>query len=57
MQTKHEDATKVNFQVAHLLTNQEKSLTDGELIKLCLVATTKEMCLGKINLFITNRLW
>ena len=53
MKTKHEAANKVNFQMAHLLTKQEKSFTDSELIKSCLTETTNKMHLEKINLFKT----
>lgn len=36
-----------------LFLSQAKVVTDGELIKSCLIGVAKEMCLEKINLFKT----
>ena len=49
-------ATIVNFWVAHLLVEQGKPFTDGELIKSCLIAAAKDIFLEKINLFKTSSL-
>lgn len=49
MKTEHDAANTAKFWVAYMLTKQEKSLIDSELIKSCLIEPAKEMYLKEIN--------
>lgn len=51
IKNENEAATKVIFQVAHLLAKQEKLYTNYELIKLYLIAAAKKRCPEEMNLF------
>ncbi|UYV80144.1 EPM2AIP1 [Cordylochernes scorpioides] len=53
VKTEQEAATRASFRVALEIAKRGKPFTDGEMIKVCIIAVVEEMCPEKVNLLKT----